>query len=164
MDRAGLALLKPVAVAVDGSYPVIQESAYRETPKTGTNNPLPMLGAALVGRSHRARVSIIPRRWAGNINAPERTTVSRMQRPSEPQLIAEGIDNIIPFIRRNFEASDGIDQEEQEVLDELNHYSDRALRHAEIFDLTTSLPRVGMNKRNARRLRELFPELGPGAA
>jgi hypothetical protein len=85
------------------------------------------------------------------------------QRASEPQLIAEGIDNIIPFIRRKFEI-DGLDEEEEAHLKKLSHYSDRALRHAEVFDFTTSVNRIGFNKRNTRRLRELFPELGPGIA
>ena len=152
-----------IAVGSDGSIAYrVTEDAYRLT----SSQLIPLPGAGLVRLWLRAIpcTPTIPRQCGGNINAPERITVSTMQRASEPQLIAEGIDNIIPFIRRQFEASNGIDQQEQEVLDGLNHYSDRALRHAEIIDLTTSLTRVGPNKRNARRLRELFPELGPGAA
>lgn len=99
-----------------------------------------------------------------NINGPERKQESHMQRLSEPQLIAEGIDNIIPFVRRKLAADGHIDHEDQAILDELSGYSDRAIQHAEILDFAMSAVRVGFTKRNVRRLRDLAPVIGPGAA
>lgn len=150
-----------IAVSSDGESFNQGDSAYVMQPGARKVNPLPVMA----GISRRAVpvISIIPRLNAGNIIAPERITVSTMQRPSELQLIADQLDNIIPFVRRKFEA-DGIDDDERTILDGLHDCSNRQFRQAEVFDLTTSLDRVGLNKRNARRLRELFPELGPGAA
>lgn len=124
---------------------------------------IPMPGAVSVSHGADTCTPNVHRLFAGNINAPERITVSNMQRDSELQLIAAKLDNIIPFVRRKFE-EDGLDADEFTTLNELVECSNRQLRQAEIFDLTQSLDRVGLNKRNARRLRELFPGLGPGIA
>ena len=132
-------------------------------PAEGRANPLVAKALLLSSRSSASPDSTVRLTDPRNIVAPERSQVSEMQRQSEPQEIADEIDNLIPFVRRNFEASNGIDQEEQAILDGLEEVSNRSIRYAEVIDLTVSMIRVGTNKRNNRRIRELFPEFDPAA-
>ena len=84
-------------------------------------------------------------------------------RASEPQIIADLIDQLYPLIYRKF-LENGIDAEEDTILDALTTTSDRAQRHAEVMDLSLSLQRVGINERNLRRWRDLFPDTTPAKA
>lgn len=88
------------------------------------------------------------------------------QRASEPQIIAESIDNLIPIVRRKLLADGEIDSMDHAILGELEACSNRSLRHAEILDLTSSLMQVGFNKRNNRRIRDIAPlaAIPPSAA
>ena len=133
-------------------------------PAEGRVNPLVAKALLLLSRPSASPVSTVPLTDPRNIVAPERSQVSEMQRQSEPQEIADEIDNLIPFVRRNFEASNGIDQHEQAILDGLEEVSNQSIRYAEVIDLTASMMRRGHNKRNNRRIRELFPDFGPEAA
>lgn len=78
-----------------------------------------------------------------------------MQRASEPQVIADLLDNLIPAIRRKLIADGYLDPEDHAIIQALSDCSARSLQHAEAVDLSSSLLRVGLTKRNARRLRDL---------
>lgn len=87
-------------------------------------------------------------------------------RPSEPQLIADELDNLVPFVARKLKEDGNHDAEDIAIIACLSAISARQLRHAEILDLTSSLMRVGFNKRNNRRIRDIAPlaAIPPSAA
>ena len=88
------------------------------------------------------------------------------QRPSEPQIVADRLDRMIPFVRRKLREDGDIDHDDRLILETLTEISDQAQRHAEVLDLSASLMRVGFNERNNRRLRDIAPAaaLPPSAA
>lgn len=76
-------------------------------------------------------------------------------RPSEPQIVADRIDQIIPFLRLKLRADGEIDRDDRRILETLSEISDQAQRHAEVLDISASLLRLGVNERNRRRLRDI---------
>jgi hypothetical protein len=87
-------------------------------------------------------------------------------RPSEPQLIADELDNLVPFVARKLKEDGSHDSEDIAIIARLSAISARQLQHAEVLDLTWSLGRLGFNERNSRRLRDIAPmsALPPSAA
>jgi hypothetical protein len=82
-----------------------------------------------------------------------------MQRSSDPQLLAVALDEVLPLVVDKLEADGERDAGDDHIIRTLRAVSDGQLRHAEIFDLTASINRIGLTKRNRQRVRELFPEL-----
>jgi hypothetical protein len=162
MDRAGLASLKPVAVAVDDPYPVIQESAYRETPKTGTNNPLP--GAGFVQCRPFPRIPIIPRRWAGPINQPRKDANG----VSQTESVANQMATTVRSLRRRYVrvvSRDGVIDAEEAAIDQvLIQLGDELEQKAEDERGAIALIRTGRTKRTRGIVTDLFPSIGPDAA
>ena len=78
-------------------------------------------------------------------------------RASEPQIIADRLDRVIPFLRLVLRKDGVIDQDDRTILETLADISNQTQRHAEVLDVSASLMRVGMNERNNRRLRDLLP-------
>lgn len=83
-----------------------------------------------------------------------------MQRPSDPQQLAVALDEVLPLVIDKLEADGERDAGDEHIIRTLRAVSDGQLRHAEIFDLTASINRIGLTKRNRQKVRELFPELG----
>ena len=77
------------------------------------------------------------------------------QRHSDPQIIAEAIDNVIPILRNKFSEDGQMDDQENTLLDYFIAVSNRALHVAERSDLAESIRRIGLNERNLRRIRDI---------
>jgi hypothetical protein len=91
--------------------------------------------------------------------APRKVTYA-MQRSSDPQLLAVALDEVLPLVIDKLDADGERDAGDEHIILTLRAVSDGQLRHAEIFDLTASINRIGLTKRNRQRVRDLFPELG----
>jgi hypothetical protein len=91
--------------------------------------------------------------------APRKATPHMSQRSSDPQLLAVALDEVLPLVIDKLEADGERDAGDEHIIRTLRAVSDGQLRHAEIFDLTASINRIGLTKRNRQKVRELFPEL-----
>lgn len=95
-----------------------------------------------------------------NSEAPQKANPHMSQRSSDPQLLAVALDEVLPLVIDKLEADGERDAGDEHIIRTLRAVSDGQLRHAEIFDLTASINRIGLTKRNRQKVRELFPELG----
>lgn len=96
------------------------------------------------------------------VEAPQKDP-AMSQRLSDPQLLAVQLDEVLPRVIRKLDADGVRDEEDAQIIATLTAVNTGQLRHAEIYDFTTSVSRIGMTKRNRQRARELFPEFD-GAA
>jgi hypothetical protein len=108
-------------------------------------------GMTVAGEPSRPIIVPIP-------EAP-RKAMPAMQRSSDPQLLAAALDEVLPLVVDKLDADGERDAGDEHIIRTLRAVSDGQLRHAEIFDLTASINRIGLTKRNRQKVRELFPEL-----